>query len=152
MRIRLVFQLQFLLAVVFALLCGWLLGAPRVDATTSQPLVSPGDLPPLFTNVSGVWMVRVRINRTEAPQILEVVVLDEGRLSATQGGDNRLYVVDAVGNVLFTLEFHAQFSAPDFGATVNDVEKLLIIPAVQDGKMIVVTSPQGETSYEFPTR
>lgn len=150
MKIRFSFQLQFLLAVLVALIMGWLLAPPQMKRAADSLAPTLTTAPRPFSNISDVWMVRVKLSRTDAPKIEEVKKLDEGRITPTQGGNSEIRLCGSDGKDLFTIAFQAQFVAPDLGKSVNEIEKIFILPATQGQHSIQIITPQGEAQYELP--
>lgn len=150
MKIRFSFQSQFLLAVLVALSMGALLAAPQVNGAADSLVPTLTTVPRPFTNISGAWMVRVKLSRMEAPKIEEVKKLDEGRITLSQGGNSQVILRSADGKDLFTIGFQTQFIAPDLGKPVTELEKIFVLPTVQGQHSIQIITPQGEAYYEFP--
>ncbi len=150
MKVRFPFQLQFFLSVLAALLIGWLISTPQIIGSKGLPAPSLIVTPKPFKNLSGVWMIRVRLSRFDAPKIEEVKILDEGRITPTQGGNSQVMLCGADGEEIFTITFQPQFVAPDMGKSVDELERIFILPMLKGQRSILIITPQGEAHYELP--
>jgi len=148
MNARLTFQLQFFSGVLLALLMGWSLA----DSHTQNILPSRTPFPEveLFTNVSNVWMVRVKIFKDSEPVIEEVRKLNSGRITQTRGGDSKVSLFDGIGRELYSISFTPQFVISGLDSSISELEMIFILPGRQGQQDIKVITPQGEARYELP--
>ena len=62
-----------------------------------------------FVTLPGVWMLRIRLYRDAAPEVVSLLELDEGRLTASQMGAGQVLIQDDVGHPLYELYFQPNF-------------------------------------------
>lgn len=150
MKMRLTFQKQVFFSVLVALLIGWSLSGFQIPDNRASTNLE-GTVPPKpFTNLTNAWMVRVKVSRLTPPSVVEVIKVGQGRITTTQGGESKIILLNRDSEALYILSFHTQFLAPDLGETLNEVEKVFILPEITGGETIQVVTPQGETRYELP--
>lgn len=139
---RINLQMQFFLGLLLALLLGWIYETPLVVIEQEAQSV------PLFKDLSGGWRVEVRFSKDKPPEILEVQVLEEIRLTPVSNpGDYLVAVLDKNGQELYSLKFNVYFMRTGSSISLDVVDMTLIIPYFNNVSEIVIRSPQGEVHH-----
>lgn len=139
---RINLQMQFFLGLLLALLLGWIYETPLV--VIEQEALSV----PLFKDLSGGWRVEVRFSKDKPPEILEVQVLEEIRLTPVSNpGDYLVAVLDKNGQELYSQKFNVYFMRTGSSLSLDVVDMTLILPFFNNVSEIVIRSPQGEVHH-----
>src|SRR3990172_4858401 len=136
---------QILGHLLVGLLVGYLLNlamtppVPEIERK-SEPFVTQRDM----------LAVTVTLHRSAAPEITDVQLLEQGRVSIMQPGDYALVLLDADGEALYTNSFRATFLRPGEPPRLADeIRRIFVVPYAQEVVRIVVAGPQGSDEYEL---
>ena len=127
---------------------GYVLEAPVSLNVFSTPIPFPTHR--LFETLPGAWMVVVKMHRLSSPQILQMTKLSSGRLTVILPGKNLVQILDTRGRVLFEQPFLVEFMSGEPLKSVDEVTMVLVLPAMENEHTLVIQTPNGNSSYEFP--
>lgn len=101
-----------------------------------------------FTTQSEMLAVSFVLHRDAPPEITDVQLLAEARVSVTQPGDYALSLKGEHGQTLYTLPFRATFIKPGEPPRIADeIHLILVVPGGRDIARVVLTAPQGAAEY-----
>ena len=124
--------------------------APTLTKESVTITPTKSDLTPMpFTTIDGIWLVNVRFAKNDPPKILDVLLLDSGRVSVVPSGKYQLIVLDENENILYLLKFNVIFMKGEPLHNVDEVELLFSIPAIEDSHLIKVESEYGSDKWEI---
>ncbi len=138
-------RLHVPLILMASLLMGFLLQLqPRlVPGAQAEPTAAP------FQTLDKTWLVRVRFHAAALPEIMNVSLIDEGRISVLETGTEKIQLVAGNGTVLYEQAFHVNFLVSELSEPAEQVTLFFSLPAVQGAALIRVQTSQGEVTYEL---
>jgi len=163
-------KVQLTLGLLLGLILGYAfqtpipgLGAGAATPTpspvsTSGPVVATPTLLPTatsslapFITLPGAWMVRFKLFRNAPPEIVKVTRLSEGRLTVIQPGEDKIQILAADGTSLYEQTFHPDFMIGDPPHQVDEITLIFVLPILEGAHTLIITTPNGEARYEFPS-
>lgn len=156
MKTRLTLPVQWSVSLCIGLILGFLLqpvkqALPPVEPTptNSSGLSTPPTAAP-FVTMSGGWMVRIQFYRTMPPKIIKVLRLDHARLTSFPIGEYQIQISNSVGEAFYSQAFAVEFLSGDPPRPVDEKVMVFVLPAIEDGTQIIISTPNGNTKYDLP--
>jgi len=169
MNRRFSFKVQLTLSLLVGLILGYMFQTPLPGfesgaatpthlpsaspclATATQTLAATATPPPMpFVTLPGAWMVRFKLNRLAAPEIIRATRLAQGRLTVTVPGENRIQIQDANGTLLYEQTFQSDFISGEPPRPVDEITLIFVLPVIEGAQTLLIITPNGEARYEFP--
>ncbi|MDP1614592.1 MAG: hypothetical protein Q8L68_02235 [Methylococcales bacterium] len=108
--------------------------------------------PAPFVTLPGGLLVRVNFFRDEAPQFVKIIYLDQARLTVFPHGDDRIEILNANGQVLYSQSFLIEYLEGDPPRPVNSKTVIFVLPSMQGAVEVVITTSNGEVKYDIPSK
>ena len=151
---RLCIRFQITFGLLIGLLTGLLINtalANNLDFMEISPTQSPQptiNLQPYHTIPGGI-LVKIKLSQLTPPEVLDVIKLDESRLTPSSEGDSYIQLLDANRQILYSLNFQPTFLRGEPPKPVDELTLLFVLPKIEEAESILVMTPTGEVSHEL---
>ena len=103
-----------------------------------------------FITQSDMLMVTILFFDDAAPEVVEIVPLDKGRITVTPAGPYSLSLLDQNEQALFRLPYNVVFVKPGEPPKITDqVELTIVIPSLPEAVRLVVDGPTGKAQVDL---
>jgi hypothetical protein len=97
-----------------------------------------------FTTQPGMLMVRLRLHKSAPPEILELQILEQGRVSVVFPGEYTITLKNRANQTIHSISFQAIFVIPgDPPVPTDEIERIFVLPLSEQVEWVEVSGPAG---------
>lgn len=159
MSARLTLSTQWSITLLLGLFLGYTYQPTVVNVLPISPtpiptsaILTPTSTPAPFVTLPGGLLVRVKFSRDAAPQIEKIIRLDQARIADFPQGNDRIEILNENGQPLYVQLFSVEYLDGSPPQSVDSKTMIFVLPSMQGAVKIVLTTPNGQVTYDIPAK